>query len=88
MEKTCRVCGCTHNRACCHPELGNCWWAEPDLCSHCAMIESGQIEKEDVTHLCPDTSCVYHECMGGECKYEEMKKNGVDSFERNCKRLK
>lgn len=30
--RTCRVCGCTDERAC--PE--GCWWVEEDLCSECA----------------------------------------------------
>jgi hypothetical protein len=29
----CRVCGCTHDKACEPP----CWWEEPDLCSTCAQ---------------------------------------------------
>lgn len=31
--RTCRVCGCTDDRAC----LGGCWWVneEEDLCSSC-----------------------------------------------------
>ena len=34
----CKVCGCTENNACCHPEYGPCWWTDyyEDLCSHCA----------------------------------------------------
>ena len=35
----CRVCGCTHDNPCYHPSFGNCYWVEPDLCSHCATIE-------------------------------------------------
>ena len=37
----CRVCGCTEDNACYHPEHGNCHWIEPSLCSHCASIEEG-----------------------------------------------
>lgn len=38
--RTCRVCGCTHNRPCVytHPGLREdvlCHWVEPDLCSAC-----------------------------------------------------
>lgn len=33
---TCRVCGCTADRACHLPEFGPCWWIEPNLCSYCA----------------------------------------------------
>lgn len=38
-EQTCKKCGCTQNDACCHPEYGNCWWVEEDLCSHCGIKE-------------------------------------------------
>jgi hypothetical protein len=35
---TCKICGCTENNACCHPEYGPCWWVDEseNLCSHCA----------------------------------------------------
>lgn len=34
MIRTCRVCGCTDERAC----LGGCWWLDDqdDVCSSCA----------------------------------------------------
>ena len=32
VQGTCRVCGCTDDRAC----PGGCVWAEPNLCSRCA----------------------------------------------------
>ena len=35
MTCACRQCGCTEIRACVD-ERGPCWWAEADLCSHCA----------------------------------------------------
>lgn len=31
---TCRVCGCTDERAC----HGGCFWVEQDLCSSCAKL--------------------------------------------------
>lgn len=31
-ERSCRVCGCTDNRAC----FGGCHWIGPDLCSACS----------------------------------------------------
>lgn len=37
----CRVCGCTHENPCYHPEYDTCDWVEPDLCSHCASVEEG-----------------------------------------------
>jgi hypothetical protein len=34
---TCKICGCTDNNACIHPEKENCHWVDADhtLCSHC-----------------------------------------------------
>lgn len=34
----CRVCGCTEEDPCYHPDYGTCWWADEEktLCSHCA----------------------------------------------------
>lgn len=36
-ERTCRVCGCTDERAC----PGGCWWVEADLCSTCRPPATG-----------------------------------------------
>lgn len=36
-DDACRICGCTEYRAC----LGGCSWAEPDLCSECAIPDGG-----------------------------------------------
>lgn len=33
----CRKCGCTEHDPCIHPDHGNCYWVEPDLCSHCKL---------------------------------------------------
>ena len=27
-----------------------CWWVKADLCSHCAMIQTGEIPGDSVTH--------------------------------------
>lgn len=37
----CRVCGCTFNNPCYHPDHGFCWWADEEetICSHCAFEE-------------------------------------------------
>lgn len=34
----CRICGCTDNDPCFHPDYGMCWWADNEhtICSHCA----------------------------------------------------
>ncbi len=33
--RTCKVCGCTDDKAC----RGGCWWVTPDLCSACLTEE-------------------------------------------------
>ncbi|MCY4471128.1 MAG: hypothetical protein OXC08_20625 [Thiotrichales bacterium] len=37
--QSCRRCGCWDWGACWHELLGACWWAEEDLCSHCAVSD-------------------------------------------------
>ena len=34
--KTCRVCGCTDDKACMSSQ-GPCWWVADDLCSACVV---------------------------------------------------
>lgn len=36
----CKICGCTQDNPCTHPEVGTCWWVNDnqDLCSHCAQF--------------------------------------------------
>ncbi len=41
MPGVCRVCGCTWDNPCSHPDHGSCYWVEPSLCSHCASKEEG-----------------------------------------------
>lgn len=38
---TCKVCGCTDDNACTHPDHGSCWWVHDNhvLCSHCFVEE-------------------------------------------------
>jgi len=37
MNGKCKVCGCTDNHGCYHPDLGTCSWTDDqhDLCNHC-----------------------------------------------------
>ena len=35
-EQICLKCGCTENDACISKDFGPCWWADENLCSHCA----------------------------------------------------
>ncbi len=46
----CRVCGCSWNNPCHHPDHGNCSWVEPSLCSHCASKEEGGLGINDDPH--------------------------------------
>ncbi len=48
--QTCKICGCTKDDPCYHEKLGMCWWVKADLCSHCAMIQAGEIPGDSVTH--------------------------------------
>ena len=43
----CKVCGCTWENPCHHPEHGNCSWVEPNLCSHCASVKEGGLGIKD-----------------------------------------
>lgn len=38
MYGVCKVCGCTDDDPCFHPDYGFCWWVDEthELCSHCA----------------------------------------------------
>lgn len=35
-ERSCRVCGCTENRACLHKDGTPCGWVDDDICTVCA----------------------------------------------------
>lgn len=41
MKGICKICGCTEENACYHPEFGPCWWVDDnqDLCSHCVELK-------------------------------------------------
>lgn len=47
----CKVCGCTDNDPCHHPDYGMCWWVDDthELCSHCADKE---IAEDQATQHC------------------------------------
>ena len=40
VSGVCRVCGCTEDNPCYHPEHGYCYWVDEErtLCSHCAEL--------------------------------------------------
>lgn len=42
MRGVCKLCGCTENSACNHPDFGTCFWVTPeqDLCSHCVEFKN------------------------------------------------
>ena len=47
----CRVCGCTENDPCFHPDYGTCWWGDDGhtICSHCA---DSNIKDDSATEHC------------------------------------
>jgi hypothetical protein len=48
MPRTCRVCGCTDERACIHIETeATCEWAEADLCTACLPDSEGWSHPND-----------------------------------------
>lgn len=49
LSGVCRVCGCTEENPCYHPEHGYCFWVDDDctLCSHCASEEEGGLGIQD-----------------------------------------
>lgn len=51
----CKICGCTDNDPCYHPDYGNCWWVDDthELCSHCADPE---IAEDPATVHCINSS--------------------------------
>lgn len=83
MYGVCKVCGCTDNDPCFHPDYGMCWWVDEthELCSHCADPEIA--ESPEVQH-CYNTLCENQFCdtcvhlnlpesicnLEGECTYE------------------
>lgn len=52
----CRVCGCTEDNPCEHPDHGTCWWVDDDctLCSHCADLCDDSSE-----NICNDPQTVH-----------------------------
>ncbi len=52
----CRVCGCTEDNPCEHPDHGTCWWVDDDctLCSHCADLCDDPSE-----NICNDPQTVH-----------------------------
>lgn len=52
----CRVCGCTEDNPCYHPEHGNCYWVDDEctLCSHCAELCDDPSE-----NICNDPETVH-----------------------------
>lgn len=51
----CKICGCTENDPCYHPDYGTCWWVDDthELCSHCADPE---IAEDPATVHCINSS--------------------------------
>jgi hypothetical protein len=52
---TCRVCGCTDDRACVDKETGEpCYWVMSDLCSICADMLADMQDALDAGFSRPD----------------------------------
>ncbi len=51
MAGTCKICGCTEENPCFHPDYGPCWWTddEEEICSHCSVDE---IKNDPATEHC------------------------------------
>lgn len=57
--QTCRVCGCTDDKACVDKETGEtCTWVEEDLCSKCKKKLDALGSPDLVTFLCSNVECV------------------------------
>lgn len=56
----CRVCGCTENDPCYHPDHGTCWWDDEEhtICSHCA---DPHITDDSGTEHCINSKGGHHE---------------------------
>lgn len=59
----CRVCGCTEDNPCYHPDYGTCAWADDEqtICTHCAIAEIA--EDPETTHCINDE---FKDMEGGE----------------------
>lgn len=55
MYGVCKICGCTENDPCYHPDWGDCWWVDDshELCSHCA---NGDIYDDPATVHCVNST--------------------------------
>lgn len=60
MPGVCRICGCTEDNPCFHPDHGTCWWADDEqtICSHCA---DSDIANDSVTEHCINSKGGPHE---------------------------
>ena len=68
MYGVCKVCGCTDNDPCFHPDWGMCWWVDEthELCSHCADPE---IADDPETSHCINSNGMPNDCsdLDEEC---------------------
>lgn len=49
--RRCRKCGCSECDPCMHDELGNCYWIDLDLCSHCVDVKTHAESTRDYSGL-------------------------------------
>ncbi len=51
MSGICKVCGCTEDNACVHPDFGPCWWIndKKEFCSHCVELpDDPRVERMNI----------------------------------------
>jgi len=53
----CKICGCTDNNACVHPDFGSCWWMDDshELCSHCVELPDDSAVERPSDRIKPET---------------------------------
>lgn len=75
----CKVCGCTDNDPCFHPEHGNCWWADEthELCSHYA---DPKIANSPEVRHCINTTDTYNPDNVGEKLHYLMSEPMAQNF--------
>lgn len=61
----CRICGCSDERACYHPDFGECWWIDEthELCSHCVELKDNSIISNEKTKSMESKDYTYHDVI-------------------------
>jgi len=96
-DPKCKVCGCTELKSCVGPDQQPCYWAEPNLCSHCRKFTFHTFtpklkhpNSKEVKHMIKKTySKVEHELNDAEhdILYNDLIKKWVDNSKKNRDRF-